>query len=355
MLISQTPLRLSMGGGGTDVAAYFQTHGGFWTSAAINQFVYLTVNVRIDNGYVIKYSDLSERVEEIENINHNLIREILKFMRFHQWNHRLFRTRGLEINVMSDAPTKSGLGVSGSMTVGLLQILHQLKGEASISVRDLAEEAYYIEHDLVGSTSTGKQDQYIAAFGGVTSFEIDPAGRVTPYPLELDRHTLAELEGNIILFGTKLERKETAEESLKRVTKKINHQKNNSIDKILTGETQISEYEKYLTEIKKIGLAQREALLKHQPKKFGELLDEHWEVKKQYSGAPDPAVDKAYQLAKKAGALGGKVIGASSKGAFMLFYAETGKDKIRQIMAELGMIEVPWAFEFSGSRIVHIH
>lgn len=345
MLVCQTPVRLSMGGGGTDVAAYYEKFGGFWTSAAINQFVYLTVNVRNDNNYVIKYSNVSERVTSIDEIEHAFFRNSLKFMQFDQWKHPLFRTRGLEMNVISDVKSKSGLGVSGAMTVGLLQILHTLRGEKTISSLDLAEEAYHVEHDLVGSTSTGKQDQYIASFGGITSFEINKTGEVKVIPLELHRHVVSELEDNIMLFGTRLERQMTAQEALAKATANVGTSQGGSTN----------HQENYLSTIKEIGLAQRDALLNGQPDKFGQLLHDHWEVKKQYSGAADPAIEHAYNLARQAGAFGGKVIGASTQGAYMMFYSPAGKDKLRDIMDDLGMVEIPWSFEFNGSRIVHVH
>lgn len=348
MLVAQTPVRLSMGGGGTDVAAYYEKFGGFWTSAAINQFVYLTVNVRNDNNYVIKYSNVSERVPSIAEIKHEYFRNALQMLGFGEWHHPLFRTRGLEINVISDVQTKSGLGVSGAMTVALLQILHTLKGDATVSMLQLAEEAYHVEHDLVGSTSTGKQDQYIAAHGGITSFEINQQGVVKVIPLELNRHTISELEDNIVLFGTQLERKVTAQEALAKVTAQM--EKTTSSSGSGNGNQ-----ENYLSTIKDIGLAQRNALLNSQPDEFGRLLDEHWKVKQAYAGSADPAIENAYRLAKEAGALGGKVIGASTQGAYMLFYAPAGKEKLRPIMADLGMLEIPWSFEFTGSRIIHLH
>lgn len=343
MLVCQTPVRLSMGGGGTDVAAYYEKFGGFWTSATINQFVYVTVNVRNDNNYVIKYSNVSERVSSIDEIDHAFFREILNLLDFEHWKHPLFRTKGLEMNVISDVQSKSGLGVSGAMTVGLLQMLHLLRGGRSMSMKDLAEEAYHVEHDLVGSTSTGKQDQFIAAFGGITSFEVTPQGEVHVLPLELHRHTISELEDNIMLFGTRLERKLTAQEVLAKVTAQMDQRKSTN------------HQENYLSTIKDIGLAQREALLQGKPDMFGQLLHDHWEVKKQYSGAADPAIERAYNLARQAGAFGGKVIGASTQGAYMMFYSPAGKDKLRAIMDDLGMVEIPWSFEFNGSRIVHVH
>lgn len=342
MLISQTPVRLSMGGGGTDVAAYYEQYGGSWTSAAISQYVYSTVNSRNDNNYLVKYSNITEYASHFNEIQHNIIRETLKYMKFDEWQHPLFRTRGLEINIISDVQGQSGLGVSGALTVGLLHILHQLKGER-LSCTEVSEKACFIERSLAGSTSTGKQDQYIASYGGITSFDISVEGKVVVSPLVLDRHTISELQDNIVLFGTRIKRIGTADQTLKKVAEKL--QSHASDDR--TAE--------YLHAIKKIGIQQRDALLQHKPDDFGALLDEHWEVKKKYSDHSDEAIDRAYASAKKVGALGGKVIGASSKGAYMMFYCTNGKEKLRPIMGELDMIEIPWTFEFTGSRIIHIH
>ena len=346
MLISQTPVRFSMGGGGTDVSAYYEQFGGSWTSAAINQYVYTTVNSRHDNNYVIKYSNVSEQVEAISEIKHDIIREALQLLEFDKWRHPLFKTTGLEMNITSDVQGHSGLGVSGSITVGLLSILHQLKG-SSIHLSELAEQACHVERDLVGSVSTGKQDQYIAAYGGITAFDIDTSGVVTTERLDLDRHTISELEDNIVLFGTRLKRRDTAHQALEKVTKKLA-----AAD---SGSGKSAGYANYLHRIKEIGLQQKQALQERKPDEFGALLDTHWEVKKQYSDHTDEAIDRAYQLAKDAGALGGKIIGASTQGAYMMFYCTDGKEKLRPIMEELDMVEVPWSFEFSGSRIIHIH
>lgn len=343
MLVSRTPVRLSMGGGGTDVAAYYEQYGGFWTSACISQYVYVTLNSRHDNNFVIKYSNVTEVVEDIDDIQHDLIRESLKYLEFDKWEHPFFHTRGMEINIISDVQGKSGLGVSGAITVGFLHLLHTLKGDMSVDKQQLAEEAYHVEHHLVGSTSTGKQDQYIATHGGITSFEVDRTGNVTVMPLKLSRHTISELENHIVLFGTRLERKGTADESLQHITKELNEKKGKS------------SHAEYLQKIKEIGIRQKEALLNQDPDTFGALLDEHWEAKKKYSGEADPAITHAYAKAKEAGALGGKVIGASTQGAYIMFYCKTGKEKLRPIMEELHMIEIPWTFEFVGSRIVHNH
>lgn len=340
MLLSKTPLRLPIGGGGTDVPAYYEIdqEGGFWTAATIDLYVHVTVGLRIDNSYIVKYSTNVERVESVDEIQGDHIRCTLTSMKIDKWQHPLYGTNGMEINVISDVQSRSGLGVSSAMIVGLLQILHLVKGETGIDLRALAEEAYHIEHDLVGDTSTGKQDQYAAALGGIRSYDVDRSGYVRPIDLNMDRHTQAELEGNLILFGTQLKREATAHESIQQA-----HDKDPE------------SYHQYLTQIKEIGREQRKALLAKQPDRFGELMDEHWKVKKQYGGSPDPRIDEAYDEARKAGALGGKVIGAATQGGYMIYYCPAqAKMDLRAIMQKLGMVEIPWGFEFSGSQIVHI-
>ncbi len=340
MLLSKTPLRLSMGGGGTDVPAYYEmdAEGGFWTAATIDLFVRVTVNLRVGNYYVVKYSTLTDRVDSIDEIKNDHIRWTLTTMGMDDWKHPRFGTRGLELNVISDVESKSGLGVSSAMIIGLLQILHVVRGETGISLVDLAEQAYRIEHDMVGDKSTGKQDHYSAAFGGLRSFEIDRSGYVHIVDLPIDTHTLAELEGNLILFGTQLQREATANESIK-----------------LAHDRDPVSYHEYLTQIKEIGRKQRQALLAAKPDEFGDLMDAHWEVKKHYGGPPDPKIDEAYAEAKKAGALGGKVIGAATQGGYMIYYCPPPtKMALRTIMQKLGMREIPWRFESSGSQIVHI-
>jgi D-glycero-alpha-D-manno-heptose-7-phosphate kinase len=335
-----TPLRFSMGGGGTDVPAYYENdqEGGFWTAATVNLYVRVTANLRIDNFYVIKYSTATERVEAVDEIDNDHIRCTLKIMKMDTWNHPEYGTRGLEINIISDVQSRSGLGVSSAMVVGLLQILHQVKGETGIDLAGLAEEAYHIEHNLVGDQSTGKQDQYAAAIGGIKSFEVDRSGHVRIIDLPMDAHTRAELEGNLILFGTQLKREMTANQSIQ-----------------LALESNPSSYHDFLTQIKEIGREQRRSILAGNLDKFGDLMDAHWEVKKKYGGAPDEKVEEAYVEAKKAGALGGKVIGAATQGGYMIYYCPSaGKMALRTIMQKLGMIEIPWKFIYSGSKIIHI-
>lgn len=349
--MGKAPLRLSMGGGGTDVESYYsQRDCGRWVSAAISLYVRVTVSVNSLGGVIVKYSDKVEKRAHIEEIEGNaLLRETLRFMKMDQWQHPIYHDPGIEINTFSDAPGKSGLGVSGAMTVSLLQILHLMRDGGIPSPQQVAEEAYHIEHDLVGSTSTGWQDQMIAAHAGLTAFEMRSGYKPTYERLNLERHVVAELASNLILFGTSLEREQTAEEALRQV-----HQPDKLTPRKATAKRR--ETLAYLDRIREIGEQQKHALLDGDVRKFGRLLHKHWEVKTSYAGQPDPAIAKAYDEALDAGALGGKIIGASSKGAFMMFYCPYTKERgdLRRIMSELGMVEIPWNFEFEGSSIVYV-
>lgn len=319
--------------------AYYEKdlEGGFWTAATIDLYVRVTIELRIDNYYIVKYSTTVERVNSVEEIENPHIRCTLTKMGMDKWRHPRYGTNGMEINIVSDVQSKSGLGVSSAILVGMLQILHQVNGEVGIDLRALAEEAYHVEHDLVGDLSVGKQDMYAAAIGGIKSFEVDRSGYVRVMDLQMDTHTTAELEGNLIMFGTKLDRQATASESIQQA-----HDRNPE------------SYHKYMTEIKEIGRQQRQALLAGHPDEFGKLMDDHWTVKKKYGGSPDPKIDEAYEEAMKAGALGGKVVGAATQGGYMIYYCPpSAKMDLRNIMQKLGMNEIPWGFEFSGSQIVH--
>ncbi len=337
MLLGKVPLRLSMGGGGTDIASFYSLEGGFWTSAAISLYVRITVNRRWSPHWIVKYSDKVQMVGSIEEIEHNIIREALKFLKAPEW----LKGKGLEMNIISDVPGSSGLGVSGAITVNLLQILHAMKGEP-LRTNELAEEAYYVEHELCRSAATGKQDQYIAAYGGITSFEVTRKGYVDVYPLEVDLRTRLELNENLVLFGTGLRREKTADETLRE----------QGFAALQSGEKKLSKLE-YLKKIKEIGLGQQKAMLEGNVRRFGELLDEHWETKKLYSDhSANPAIDDLYRVAKDAGSIGGKVVGAGTVGAYWLFYVEADrKASLRDALREYGLEEVPWSFVEHGSMI----
>lgn len=337
MLLGKAPLRLSLGGGGTDIESFFAHEGGYWTSAAISLYVRLSVNRRWSEHWIVKYSDKVQMVKSIEEIDHAIIRESLLHLKAPEW----LKGKGLEMNIISDVPGSSGLGVSGAITVNLLQILHAMKGD-NLPRKELAEEAYYVEHDLCKSAATGKQDQYIAAFGSITSFEVTRRGYVDVYPLVVDIRTIFELNENLVLFGTGVSRPKTANETLD--------------DQVLsaTGDKKLSKLE-YLRSIKEIGLAQNKALLEGNVRTFGELLDAHWEIKKMYSEhVANKAIDGIYDVAKAAGAIGGKVVGAGTVGAFWLFYVEADKKaSLRDAMRDYHLEEVPWSFVDHGSMIAY--
>ncbi len=336
MLLGKAPLRLSMGGGGTDIESFYSLEGGYWTSAAISLYVRLSVNRRWSGHWIVKYSDKVQMVPNIEEIEHKIIRESLLFLKAKDW----LKGKGLEMNIISDVPGSSGLGVSGAITVNLLQILHAMKGD-NLPRKELAEEAYYVEHDLCGSQATGKQDQYIAAFGGITSFEVTRSGYVDVYPLELEQRTLFELNENLVLFGTGVSRPKSADETLR---SQGLAQKKEGFSKA-----------DYLNKIKEIGLKQQKAIINGEPRRFGELFDEHWETKKWYSDhISNPAIDNVYEGAKEAGAVGGKVIGAGTVGAYWVFYVEgENKANLRTKMTRFGLEEVPWTFVEHGSMIAY--
>jgi len=335
MLLGKVPLRLSMGGGGTDIESFYRHEGGFWTSAAISLYVRITVNRRWSPHWIVKYSDKVQMVASVEEIQHDIIREALKFLKAPEW----LKGKGLEMNIISDVPGSSGLGVSGAITVNLLQILHAMKGD-NLPRKELAEEAYYVEHELCGSAATGKQDQYIAAYGGITSFEVTRKGYVEVYSLEVDLRTRLELNENLVLFGTGLRREKSADETLK------------AQGFASATEKKLSKLD-YLKRIKEIGLEQRQALLESNARRFGELLNEHWETKKLYSDhTANPAIDDIYEVAKRSGAIGGKVVGAGTVGAYWLFYVEADrKASLRDAMAAYNLQEVPWSFVEHGSMI----
>jgi len=338
MLLGKVPLRLSMGGGGTDIASFFSLESGFWTSAAISLYVRITVNRRWSPHWIVKYSNRVQMVETIEEIEHGIIRESLKFLEASKW----LKGKGLEMNIISDVPGSSGLGVSGAITVNLLQILHAMKGD-NLPRKELAEEAYHVEHDLCNSLATGKQDQYIAAYGGITSFEVTRSGYVDVYPLEINTRTIFELNENLVLFGTGISRPKSANETL-REQGLAPSKEGKKLSKL-----------EYLRKIREIGLEQLEAMKEGNVCHFGELLDAHWETKKLYSDhTSNSEIDGVYEMAKKAGTIGGKVVGAGTIGAYWLFYVEADKKaSLRNVLREYHLEEVPWSFVDHGSMIAY--
>jgi len=324
MIITRSPLRISLGGGGTDLPSYYREHGGFVLSAAIDKYVYITLHQTFFEDLIIKYSQL-ERVRTLDEVQHPLIREALK-LADQQASY-------LEITSMSDIPAGTGLGSSGSFLTALLHALH-LHTKTIVPRQELAEQACHIEIDRLGEP-VGKQDQYIAAFGGLTCFEFQPDGTVGVSPLKISSETLANLEDNLVLFYTGFTR--SASEILRDQDTKSKQKDQSMVDN--------------LHFVKKLGYESKDALEKGDLRGFAEIMRVHWEHKKQRSGSmTNPAINDWYDLACRSGALGGKLIGAGG-GGFLMFYTED-KTRLRHAMREAGIREVRMRFDFQGTILV---
>jgi len=325
LIITRSPLRISLGGGGTDLPSYYLEHGGFVISAAIDRYVYITLHRTFQPGLIIKYSKM-EAPASVAEVSHPIVREALQLVLGADASH-------LEMTSLSDIPAGTGLGSSGSFTTALLTALHTLN-KTVVGRQDLAEQACHIEIDRLGEP-IGKQDQYIAAFGGLQCMHFEQGGHVRVEPLAASAETLFELEDNLVLFFTGYTR--SASEILKEQDSK-SKQKD-------SGMTQNLHF------IKELGVESRRAFESGDPRRFGEIMHTHWEHKKQRSaGMSNPRIDEWYEAGRKNGAIGGKLIGAGG-GGFLMFYAED-KTRLRAAMKALGLQEVRVRFDFEGSAVV---
>jgi D-glycero-alpha-D-manno-heptose-7-phosphate kinase len=324
VIITRSPLRITLGGGGTDVPSYYRAHTGFLIAAAIDKYVYVTLHETFRQEIIVKYSKM-EHVHSVEEIRHPIVREALRMVPVEDPH--------LEIASMADIPAGTGLGSSGSFTTALLRALHAYKRNF-VPPRELAEQACQIEIERLGEP-VGKQDQYIAAFGGLTCFTFLPDDRVEVEPLRLRPETLADLEDNLVLFFTGFTR--AASEILREQdTKTREHD---------------SEMLANLHFVKELGYRTRRAMEAGDLRAFAEIMEVHWQHKKKRSGAmTNPAIDEYYELARANGALGGKLIGAGG-GGFLMFYAED-KTRLRAAMRRAGLREVRFRFDFQGTRVV---
>jgi D-glycero-alpha-D-manno-heptose-7-phosphate kinase len=322
MLITRTPLRISIAGGGTDLPSYYERFGGFLISAAINKHIYIGVNKTFTPDYLLKYSAL-ERVGTIDEIEHPILREAL---RLHQVEP------AVEIVSLADIPAGTGLGSSGSFTVGLLRALHALKRE-HVSASDVAEEACFIEMSLLHQP-IGKQDQYIAAYGGLTCFEFEPDGNVRVEALRISNGTLCELEDHLLIFFTGYSR--SSETMLQDQKKRTEGNDAAMIDN--------------LHFVKELALQTKEALESGDTAKYGAIMHEHWlHKRKRTKGMSNESIDRWYEAGRANGALGGKLIGAGG-GGFLMFFAED-RNRLRRAMREAGLEEVRFQFDHEGSTV----
>jgi D-glycero-alpha-D-manno-heptose-7-phosphate kinase len=324
MIITRSPLRICLGGGGTDLPSYYRQHTGFVVSAAVNRYVYITINEAFKPRILVKYSKFEE-VDCVDEIQHPIIREALK----------LTGVTGpyLEIVSLSDIPAGTGMGSSGSFTTALLCALHTLKRDSALP-RDLAEQACHIELELLNEP-IGKQDQYISAFGGIACFQFLPDDTVTVEPLKIPPETLANLEENLLLFFTGSSR--NASDILR--DQDCRTKKNNP------------EMLENLHFTKKLGIESCDALLSGDLNHFADLMNVHWEHKKKRSpGMSSSEIDMLYELARNNGARGGKLIGAGG-GGFLMFYSED-KTRLRTAMRKTGLREVRIQFDFAGTSVL---
>lgn len=324
MVITQSPLRISLGGGGTDLPSYYREHEGFLIAAAINKYVYVTAMYPFIEGISLKYSDI-EYCKTVEEIKHPIIREALALQNL--------KTPQIEITTLADIPAGTGLGSSGSFTTALLKAVYMHRRKTLLP-QELAELACHIEIDRLGEP-IGKQDQYIAAFGGLTCFTFHKNNHVTSCPLHIPIESLFELEERLLLFFTGFSRSSGSilTDQHSRSQKKDSQMLDN------------------LHYVKELGYRSKTYLEAGDLYRFGTLMDEHWQHKKQRSeGMSNNHIDAWYTLAMNNGAIGGKLVGAGG-GGFLLFLAE---DKVRlcKTMAQAGLSRVRFAFDYEGTKVV---
>ena len=324
MIITRTPFRLSLGGGGTDLPSYYSKKGGFFVSGAIDMYVHIAVNPRFEEDSVRVSYATTEIVREASQLKHPLVREGLDVVGIKS---------GIEIVSIADAPASTGLGSSGSFCVGLLRALHAYLREEKSS-QYVAEEACNISMHRLKEPS-GKQDEYVAAFGGIRSYEIETGGEVKVETIPLSTNALSELEANTLLFYTGITRSSAS----------VLSKQNRAVEK---GDAMAR-----MDRIKAIGLKIRDALAGGDLTRFGQLLDEHWKAKKGVvKEMSNDRIERWYKVAKENGALGVKVIGAGG-GGFLMVYCEDGRSRLRSAMDKEGLVEHRFRFEPEGSKIIY--
>jgi D-glycero-alpha-D-manno-heptose-7-phosphate kinase len=325
MIVSRAPVRFSLGGGGTDLPSYSDRFGGYLVSAAIDKYIYVTANKRFFRDIRLAYSK-TEIVSSVDKIEHRIFREALRMTRIDS---------SIELTSVADLPANSGLGSSSSFTVALLNALHTYKREF-VSSRQLAEEACQIEIERLGEP-IGKQDQYIAAFGNVTAFTFEPGGAVHVEPVPVRDEVLDELESNLVILWSGVERPASV----------VLSEQGQRIKELDPGVVE------RMHAIKEIGREVYRLLVDGDVDRYGELLHEHWTKKRKLaSKMTDAALDEHYEAARAAGALGGKLMGAGGGGFFMFYVRPADKRRLLEAMAARGLRQLRFRFDVDGARIV---
>lgn len=324
MIIARSPLRITLGGGGTDLPSYYRDHEGFLIAAAIDKYVYVTVMRPFTEGIYLKYSNI-EHVKSVDEVQHPIIREAIKMLDFN--------TPQIEITTLADIPAGTGLGSSGSFTTALLKAFYAHR-KRLLHPSDLAELACDIEINRLGEP-IGKQDQYIAAYGGITCFTFHKNDTVDAVPLKISMDTLFDLEDNLLLFFTGFSR------SAGVILKDQKTRTVKSDEEMLQN----------LHYVKELGYRCKKALEDGDTILFGKLMHEHWEHKRRRSaGMSNSHIDQWYELGLTNGAIGGKLVGAGG-GGFLMFYTEDRK-RLRQAMSSAGLEEVRFRFDFEGTKVL---
>ena len=322
MIITRTPFRISFAGGGTDLPSFYRAFGGgAVTSAAIDRFIHVLVNEKFDRSIRVAYSK-TENVESVDDLQHGLVREALRLTQVH---------RAVEVHTIADIPGEgTGIGSSSSLTVGLLNALYAYKGQV-VDPSRLAEEACRIEINILHGT-LGKQDQYIAAYGGLHYLEFRPDDTVRVHPIPLSRADLDTLSSHLSLFYTGAR---SAQPILKEQ------------------EARTAENREALLRIRELATATRDALVARKWDRVGALLDEGWRLKRGLTaGISNDQIDDWYRRGMAAGALGGKITGAGGGGFLLLFHPPERSAQVAQALTPLERMPVRISPE--GSRILMV-
>ena len=317
-------MRISIGGGGTDLPSFYSKYKSYFISGAIDKYIYIMVQERkYYDEYLLKYSKV-ETVKDVAKIKNEIIRECLKFLKINN---------PLEIVSFSDIGGETGLGSSGAFCVGLLNALHTYKKEV-VNQGQIAEEACYIAMKIL-SFPSGKQDEYITAYGGLTSFNINKKGDVSVNPNEFDQDFTRELEHYLYMFYTGIRRKS---KEILQIQKEATEKRQTSIIN-------------NLRETQQLGYEIKDALKKEDAFRFGQLLDKHWKLKRKRSKTTSEKIDKWYKIARKSGAVGGKIMGAGG-GGFFLFYCDKNAPQMIRTLQKNGLTHIPFNFDHQGTKII---
>jgi D-glycero-alpha-D-manno-heptose-7-phosphate kinase len=325
MIVSRAPVRFSLGGGGTDLPSYSREHGGFLVAAAVDKFVFVCVARRFQNNIRLAYSE-SEIVDSVDHIRHRIFREALRMTGI---------PRGVELHSLADVPANTGLGSSSSFTVALLNGLHAFKREF-VPAEQLAQEACQLEIDIL-KEPIGKQDQYIAAYGGISALTFNTDGSVEVERLPLRESVIDDLESNLVIYYSGVER--AASSVLKEQAKTIVENKDSAVAR--------------MHRIKELGYETKRILLSGEIDTYGEMLHEHWTNKRKLAAnMADSTIDEHYDAARKAGAIGGKLMGAGGGGFFMFYVRAAERRRVHDALSARGLRPMRFRFDFDGARIV---